>query len=45
MLEFSACKKSEDETILLVDTCKEETKCGGASNQTEAEKQIKALTP
>ena len=45
MLEFSACKKSEDETISLVDTCKEETKCGGASNQTEAEKQLKALTP
>jgi len=43
--KFSACKKAEDDSISLVDTCKEKIKCGGASSKEEGEKQLKALTP
>ena len=43
--EFAACKSAQDDTISLVDTCKEKIKCGGASSKEEAEMQLKALTP
>merc|ERR1712227_487906 len=43
--KFSACKKAEDDSISLIDTCKEKIKCGGASSKEEGEKQLKALTP
>ena len=43
--EFAACKSAEDDTISLVDTCKEKMKCGGASSKADAETQLKALTP
>ena len=43
--EFAACKSAQDDTISLVDTCKEKMKCGGASSKEDAEKQLKALTP
>merc|ERR1712227_1034882 len=42
--KFSACKKAEDDSISLIDTCKEKIKCGGASSKEEGEKQLKALT-
>ena len=45
MSEFAACKKAEDESVSLVDTCKEQPKCAGAGTKEEAEKQLKALTP
>ena len=43
--EFADCKSAQDDTISLVDTCKEKIKCGGASSKEEAEMQLKALTP
>ena len=43
--EFAACKSAQDDTISLVDTCKEKMKCGGASSKEDAEKQLKALAP
>jgi len=43
--KFAACKKAEDESVSLVDTCKEQPKCAGAGTKEEAEKQLKALTP
>ena len=45
MPEFSACKTAQDDSVALVDSCKAQTKCGGAANKEEAEKLLKALTP
>ena len=43
--EFSACKTAQDDSVSLVDSCKEQAKCGGAASKEEAEKLLKALTP
>ena len=43
--DFSACKTAQDDSVALVDSCKEQPKCGGAANKEEAEKLLKALTP
>ena len=43
--EFAECKKAEDSSVGLVNTCKEQLKCGGVATKEEGEKQLKALTP
>jgi len=42
---FSDCKKAEDQSVSLVDTCKEQLKCGGVSSKEEGEKALKILNP
>merc|ERR1712112_71930 len=43
--KFAECKKAEDSSVGLVNTCKEQLKCGGVATKEEGEKQLKALTP
>ena len=42
---FSDCKKAEDESVGLVDTCKEKLKCGGVSSTAEGQRALEILNP
>jgi len=39
------CKTAEANAVEGIDTCKERTKCGGAKDKEEAQRQLAALTP
>jgi hypothetical protein len=42
---FRECKRSQDDSVEAVGTCKKVNKCGGAKNKTEAKRLLKILKP